>query len=134
VLATGTLSSVLDGAPDAAFAARIGRTVASARSGDEAHAATPAAGIPAASPSAPPAAGAWQVQVGAFRNASAAEAHLRALESQLPELARLTRTHQLRGDLNRIRIGGIEDEAGARGLCGRILAAGRGCFVVRPAA
>jgi cell division septation protein DedD len=135
VLATGGLSSVLDGGPDPAFAARIARSVASGPSPIEARAApppaAPAASVPAASEPAPPAA-AWQIQVGAFRNVVAAEAHLRSLESGVPELARLTATHRLRGGLNRVRIGGIADETAARGLCARIVAAGNGCFVVAP--
>lgn len=126
----GTLSSVLEGGPDPAFAARIRQSVASAQPGIEAHASVPAAAVPAAS--APPPPGVWQVQVGAFRNAQAAEAHLRALESEVPQLAKLTATHQLRGNINRVRIAGIGDEAAARDLCSRIAAAGRGCFVVRP--
>lgn len=131
VLMAGTLSSVLEGGPDPAFAARIRQSVASAPPGIEAHASVPAKAVPAAA-SAPPPAGAWQVQVGAFRNAQAAEAHLRALESQVPELAKLTATHQLRGKIDRIRIAGIGDEAAARELCSRIAAVGSGCFVVRP--
>jgi cell division septation protein DedD len=132
VLATGTLSSTLGGGPDPAFAARIGQSVAGARSGMEARAASPAAAGLAASPPAPPPAGAWQIQVGAFRNLAAAEAHRRSLEREVPELARLPQTHQLRGRINRVRIGGIEDEAAARGLCGRIRAVGHGCFVAEP--
>ena len=128
----GTLSSVLEGGPDPAFAARIGRSVANAQSGIEAHASTPAAALPAALASAPPPAGVWQVQVGAFRDAQAAEAYLRALESDAPELAKLTATHQLRGKIDRVRIAGIGDEAAARALCSRLVAIGRGCFVVRP--
>lgn len=132
ILATGLLSSALTGAPDPAFAARIGQSVASAQSGAAAHAAVPAAAAPAASSSAPPPAGVWQIQVGAFRNGFAAEAHLRALEGEVPELEPLTAIHQLRGDINRVRIGGIEDEAAARRLCARILAVGRACFVTGP--
>jgi hypothetical protein len=132
VLMAGTLSSVLEGGPDPAFAARIHQSLASAQPGLEAHASvSPAAG---ASPpvSAPAPAGAWQIQVGAFRDAQAAEAHLRALESEVPELAKLTVSHQLRGEIDRIRIAGIGDEAAARKLCSRLRAVGRGCFVVRP--
>jgi cell division septation protein DedD len=135
VLATGTLSASLDGGPEPAFAARIRQSVAGTQPVAEARAAIPAETAPA-SPSAfaspPPAAagaGAWQIQVGAFRNAFAAEAHVRALARQVPELERLTLTHQLRGKINRVRIGGIEDEEAARELCARIRAVGRGCFV-----
>lgn len=127
----GTLSSAFEGGPDPAFAARIRQSVSGAEPGIEAHASVPAEAVPAAA-SAPPPAGLWQVQVGAFRNAQAAEAHLRALEGEVPELARLTAIHQLRGKIDRIRIAGIGDEAAARGLCSRIAAVGSGCFVVRP--
>lgn len=132
MLTAGALSSALDGGPDPAFAARIGQGVAGMRSGMEAHAAIPAATAPAAATAAPPPAGAWQIQVGAFRNAPAAEAQVRTLKSRVPELAPLTAIRQHRGGLNRVRIGGIEDEAAARRLCARLLASGRGCFVVRP--
>lgn len=132
ILATGTLSSALDGGPAPAFAARIGQTVASAQPGTKAHAAIPASAAPAAASPGPQPAGVWQIQVGAFRNTQAAEAHLRTLEAGIPELARLTAVHQLRGGLNRVRIGGIEDEAAARGLCASIAASGRGCFVAGP--
>ncbi len=134
---TGTLSSALNGGSDPAFAARSGQDVAGDRSAREANAAIPAAAVPAAAipatgSSAPRPAGIWQIQVGAFRNTRAAESHLRALEENVPELARLTAFHQLRGDISRVRIGGIEDEAAARELCARILAVGRDCFVARP--
>lgn len=139
VLATGTLSANLDGGPEPAFAARIRQQVAGAQPVTQARAALPAATAPAApavpsasAPSTPPAAGVWQIQVGAFRNTFAAEAHLRALEKEVPQLAQLSRTHQLRGKINRVRIGGIEDEPAARGLCARIRAAGRDCFVAGP--
>ncbi len=135
VLAAGALSSALDGAPDSAFAARIGQSVASLRPNMEAHAAipAPAALAPlAAAGSEPSPAGGWRIQVGAFRTLPAAEAHVRTLKSELPELARLPAIHQLRGDLNRVRIGGIGEKAAARRLCARILATGRGCFVVGP--
>jgi hypothetical protein len=132
VLMSGTLSSALDGGPDPAFAARIGRGVADLQSGMEAHAAVPATAEPASSTFAPPPRALWQVQVGAFRKTAAAEAHLRILEAAVPELARRTAIHQLRGGLNRVRIGGIEDEADARRLCTAILGAGSGCFVVAP--
>lgn len=139
VLSTGTLSSTLGGGPDPAFAARIGQSVARAGPGMEARAAAlPAmpvpAAVPAAAAAAPPPApqGVWQIQVGAFRDTSAAEAHLRALEAEVPELGGLTRTHQLRGRINRVRIGGIANKPAARALCERILAVGRGCFVARP--
>lgn len=132
MLIAGTLSSALEGGPDPAFAARIGQGIAGAQSSIKAHASSPAEAAPAANDSPQPLAGAWQVQVGAFRNAQAAEAHLRALESDVPELANLTAIHQLRGKIDRIRIAGIGDEAAARGLCSRILEVGRDCFVVRP--
>lgn len=132
ILATGMLSSALDGAADPAFAAEVGRSVESAQSGTQVRTAIAAGSAPAASSSAPPPAGVWQIQVGAFRNSFAAEAHLRALEGEVPELKALTAIHQLRGDVNRVRIGGIEDEATARELCARILAIGRGCFVAGP--
>jgi hypothetical protein len=141
-MTTGALSSALDGGPDPAFAARVGQSVASARPATQARAANPApavpaaqaasVAVPAAAPAVPSPAGVWQVQAGAFRNTLAAEAHLRALESSVPELARLSAVHQLRDGVNRVRIAGIEDEAAARRLCQRILAIGRGCFVVRP--
>jgi cell division septation protein DedD len=138
MLATGALSSALEAGPEAAFSERIKRSVAGAGPGTEAHAAIPAAAAPAAAPSsAPPSsvprpAGVWQVQVGAFRNPSAAEAYLRALQGALPELAQRTATQGRFGELNRVRIGGIEDEGTARALCDRVLATGRGCFVLRP--
>lgn len=132
ILATGMLSSALNGAPDPAFVAQVGRSVESAQSGTQVRGAISAGLAPAASSSAPPPAGVWQIQVGAFRNGFAARAHLRALEGEVPELKPLTATHQLRGDINRVRIGGIEDEAAARELCARILAIGRGCFVAGP--
>lgn len=132
VLTTGALSSALDGGPDPAFAARIGRGVANVRSSMEARAAIPAVTAPTSAASAPPRAGPWQIQVGAFRNTVAAETYLRTLESEVPELGRLSAIHQLRGGLNRVRVGGIEDEAAARSLCARILAARPGCFVVAP--
>ncbi|HEX8380245.1 MAG TPA: SPOR domain-containing protein [Allosphingosinicella sp.] len=132
VLTTGALSSALDGEPQPAFAARIAQKVASAPAGMQARPAARGAAAPAAASSAPPPGGIWKVQVGAFRDTVAAEAHLRALESGVPELARLTPIHQLRGGLNRVRIGGIEDEVAARELCARITATGRGCFVVGP--
>ena len=97
-----------------------------------AHAAVAPARV-AAAPSPPPLpARDWQIQVGAFRDTAAAEAHLRALESGLPELAGLTPAHQLRGRLSRVRIGGIANEAAARRLCARAEAVAGGCFVVRP--
>lgn len=132
VLTTGALSSALDGGPDPAFAARIGHGVANLKSGMEAHAAIPGVMAPASPAFAPSPAGPWQIQVGAFRNPAAAEAQLRALESEVPDLTRLSAVHQLRGGVNRVRIGGIADEAAARRLCARLLAAGRGCFVVAP--
>lgn len=133
VMATGTLSSALDGGPDPAFAARIGPKVAKAQPRAAARAAIPAKLPPASGASATAqAAGLWQIQVGAFRNTLSAEAHLRALESEVPELTRLSAIHQLRAGLTRVRIGGIGDEASARRLCEDIAAAGRGCFVVRP--
>lgn len=132
VLTTGTLSSALNGGADPAFAARIEQGIEPAQSAMAAHAAIPAAIVPRAGSSAPRPAGVWQIQVGAFRNALAGEAHLRALESEVPELAQLSASHQLRGDLNRVRIGGIDDETAARELCARILAVGRGCFVAGP--
>lgn len=131
VLAAGTLSSVLDGGSAPAFAAKVGQSVASARLGMEAHAAAPVARAPIPS-SRPPSTGVWQVQVGAFRTAQAAEAHLRAVKSEVPEVAHLSGSNQVRAGLNRVRIGAIEDEAGARELCRHIVAAGRGCFVVGP--
>lgn len=132
IVATGMLSSALNGAPDPAFAAQVGRSVEGAQSGTQARAAISDGSAPAASSSAPRPAGVWQIQVGAFRNSSAAEAHLRALEGEVPELAPLAATHLLRGDINRVRIGGIGDEAAARELCARILAVGSGCFVAGP--
>ncbi len=129
VLATGALSSALDGGPSPAFAAGIGRNVESVQPQAKARTATPAPALPSHA-SLP--ADLWQIQVGAFRTISAAEAHLGALESELPELARMEPTHQLRGGLHRVRIGGIGDEPAARALCARILAAGRGCFAIRP--
>lgn len=132
VLATGTLSSALDGGSGPAFAAGIGQRVAKARSGMEAHAAIPPAAIPNVASPAPAPRALWQIQVGAFRNGPAAEAHLHALESEVPELAQLPDAYLLRGSINRARIGGIGDESAARDLCARILAAGHGCFVVRP--
>ncbi|HEX8480770.1 MAG TPA: SPOR domain-containing protein [Allosphingosinicella sp.] len=137
VLTTGALSSALDDAPQPAFATRIAREAASLPPATRPPAAAPAAAAPAsAAPaalnSAPLATRVWQVQVGAFRSTAAAEAHLRTLESGVPELARLTPVHQLRGGLNRVRIGGIEDEGAAHRLCARIAASGRGCFVVGP--
>lgn len=132
ILASGMLSSTLGGGPDPAFAAQVGQSVASPQPGAEARAAISAASAPAASSSAPPPAGVWQIQVGAFQNSFAAEAHLRALEGEVPELKPLTATHRLRGNITRVRIGGIEDEAAARRLCARILAVGRGCFVAGP--
>jgi cell division septation protein DedD len=138
MLAAGTVSAALEGGPDPAIAARVAQDVAQAGPAREANAAipVPAKAAPAAPPpapsSAPPPAGDWQVQVGAFRSTVAAEAHLRSLEGDVPGLARLTRAHQLRGNINRVRIGGIEDEASARELCAQILAAGRGCFVAGP--
>ncbi|MET1111873.1 MAG: SPOR domain-containing protein [Allosphingosinicella sp.] len=133
VLATGALSSAMDGGPDPAFAARIVRKVASARPGMEAHAANPAAAAAASATSAPPPAGVWRIQAGAFRTRPAAEAQLLALKSEVPEVARLTAIIQPGGGLNRVRIGGIGNEAAARRLCARLLAAGRGCFVAGPA-
>ncbi|HYW15341.1 MAG TPA: SPOR domain-containing protein [Allosphingosinicella sp.] len=134
VLASGALSFNLGGGPDPAFAAGIKQSVAGARPGREAQATLPAVRIPP--PGAAPAPrqpfGVWQIQVGAFRNMSAAQADLAALESQVPELGRLKATHQLRGTINRVRIGGIEDEAGARRLCARLAEIGRGCFVAGP--
>lgn len=121
VLTTATLSSAVDGGPQPAFAARIGEGARSVGSGIAAQAAAP-----------PPPAEGWRIQVGAFRDALAAEGHLQALERDVPRLAGLTATHQLRGGVNRVRIGGIGDEAEARGLCALIAAAGRGCFVVPP--
>lgn len=138
VLATGTLSASLDGGPEPAFAARIRQSVAGAEPGTEARAAIPAATAPAALSSSSPAsaeptaAAIWQIQVGAFRNTAAAEAHVRALEKEVPQLAQLTVTHQLRGGINRVRIGGIEDETAARRLCASIRAVGRDCFVAGP--
>lgn len=129
---TGTLSSVLDGGPDPAFTARVRQSVASAQPRIEAHAANPAAVAPAARSSAGPSPAAWQVQVGAFRNAGAAQTHLRTLQGEIPELAGLTASHQRRGDVSRVRIGAIGDEAAARELCARLVAIGRGCFVVAP--
>jgi cell division protein FtsN len=130
MLTTGAVSSALDGGPDPAFAARIGRVAAGMSSGMEAHAAAPAAAVLPVRASAP--APGWQVQVGAFRKTPAAEAHLRALEQAVPELARLTPVHQLRGGLNRVRIGGIGDEASGLELCERISSAGSDCFVIGP--
>jgi cell division septation protein DedD len=132
VLTTGLLSSALDAVPHPAFAGRIEQLAAAGRPTRDAKAALPAATAPAAASSAPRRAGLWQIQVGAFRSRQAAEAHLRALGSDMPELARLTAAHQLHGRIDRVRLGGIEDEAAARQLCSRILATGRGCFVVRP--
>ncbi len=126
-MTTGALSSVLEDAPRPAFAARVGPGVESALPGRP----SPAAELQTAA-SEPLPAGVWQVQVGAFRNTQAAEAHLRTLESGVPELARLTPIHRLRGRLNQVRIAGIENEAAARALCKRIAAAGGGCFVVEP--
>ncbi|HEX8063744.1 MAG TPA: SPOR domain-containing protein [Allosphingosinicella sp.] len=133
-MTTATLSSALDGGPDPAFAARIGESVAGFRPGMEAHASTSGATAAASArpPLAPRSGPGWQIQVGAFRNTPTAEAHLRALERAVPELGRLTAVHQLRGRVNRVRIGGIEEEAAARGLCEHIRAAGSGCFVVAP--
>lgn len=139
VLATGSLSAGLDGGPEPAFAARIRQSVAGAQPGTEARAAIPAATAPMAisassslASAEPTAAGIWQIQVGAFRNTVAAEAHVRALQKEVPQLAQLTLTHQLRGKINRIRIGGIPDEPAARELCERIRAVGRDCFVASP--
>lgn len=134
VLATGAVSSTLDGGPDPAFASRIARSVPGAGPGIEARAAAapaaPAAAAVAVPPApSPPPRGLWQIQVGAFRDTSAAEAHLRALEAEMPELAGLDRIHQLRGRISRVRIGGIAGEPAARALCARILTAGSGCFV-----
>ncbi|MGA9582707.1 MAG: SPOR domain-containing protein [Allosphingosinicella sp.] len=123
VLATGTISSAMDGGPGAPSLQPVAIALAAAPP-------APAQEIPSLEP---PPAGGWQVQVGAFRSLPAAEAHLRALESELPELTRLTAAYQLRGGLNRIRIGGIGDESAAGGLCERIAETGRGCFVVGPA-
>lgn len=123
----------MSGGPDPAVTAQIKQSVAGAQPGTQAQAAVPAGAVPAASSSAPPRApGIWQIQVGAFRNSFAAEAHLRALERELPQLAQLSRSHQLRGTINRVRIGGIADEAAARELCAGIAAVGRGCFVAGP--
>lgn len=132
VMTTGALSSVLEIGPRPAFTAPIGPKVANAQPATETRAAA-SGQMPSAngSPATPPA-GPWQIQVGAFRNTISAEIHLRALESEVPELARLSAIHQLRGGLNRVRIGGIGDEAAARRLCDHIAAVGRGCFVVRP--
>jgi hypothetical protein len=80
----------------------------------EPKAALPAATAPAAALSATRRAGLWQIQVGAFRSRQAAAAHLRALESDMPELERLTAAHQLHGRIDRVRIGGIEDKAAAQ--------------------
>lgn len=141
VLATGTLSASLDGGPEPAFAARIRQGVAGGQPGTEARAVVPATTATAAissfsssppAPAEPTAAGLWQIQVGAFRNTFAAEAHVRALEKEVPQLEQLTLTHQLRGSINRVRIGGIQDEAAARELCARIRAVGRDCFVAGP--
>lgn len=135
-LTAGSLSAALESGPDPAFSARIRQSGASAQSAIRARPPIPAAAVapeaPSSSSPAPEPAGDWQVQVGAFRNTFAAEAHLRALNAEVPELERLTATHQLRGGINRVRIGGIGDEAAARDLCERIAAAGRCCFVARP--
>ena len=132
VLTAGTLSSALDGRPAPAYAAQVRQGVAAARSGMAAHAAVPAGPRPVVASAPPAAAGDWQIQVGAFRSAAAAEANLRAVRSEVPELARLPGGHRLRDGLDRVRIGAIADEPAARGLCARIVAVGRGCFVVGP--
>jgi hypothetical protein len=132
VMTTGALSSALEDRPGPAIEARIGPGVVDAQRGAETRAAMSAQIPPAGSPSATPPVGPWQIQVGAFRNTISAETHLRALEGDVPELARLSAIHQIRGGVTRVRIAGIGDEAAARGLCEQIASAGRGCFVVRP--
>jgi hypothetical protein len=95
----------------------------------EAHAA------PAPSPpgrQAVPAAGIWQIQVGAFRSPAAAQSQLRAAESLVPELASLAEAPLAYGDMTRARFRGIANEAEARRLCGRVSEAGGRCFVVAP--
>ena len=131
VLTMSLLSAAVDGGPDPAFAAGIARGVAGTQSGMAAHAAVATAPVPAPA-SSPSPAGDWQIQVGAFRDTAAAEAHLRARESKLAELAGLSPVHQLRGSLTRVRIEGISNEAAARRLCARVEAVAGGCFVVRP--
>ena len=76
--------------------------------------------------------GGWQVQVGAFRSRQAAEAHVAALGSRVPELSALAAEFQPARALTRVRIGGIASREDARRLCGSVRSHGSGCFPVSP--
>ena len=127
VLTAGAIASAVGGGPEASLSERIRQGAASVQPA-RAHAANPSPSTPSPRLMAGP----WQVQAGAFRRAGAAEAHLRALGTEIPELARLDSTHRRRGGVERVRIGGFADRAAARRLCERLLASGRECFVVGP--
>jgi hypothetical protein len=81
---------------------------------------------------APAVTGQWQIQLGAFRNAAGARARLRAMEREVPALAKLSARPQTQGAVTRARIGGIATRAEASALCAGIARTGRGCFVVAP--
>jgi cell division septation protein DedD len=145
VVMTSGVSSAFDGQETSGQERTVG-TAMSYVPGIEARAGQAGAPAPIPAPAAPAAAagveaagleaagfgGEWQVQAGAFRRPAAAQAHLSALEAEVPEVGGLAGAARADGEITRVRIGGIADEAAARGLCERIAGTGRACFVVAP--
>jgi cell division protein FtsN len=80
----------------------------------------------------PTATGRWKIQVGAFRDASAAQARLREIGRLVPALAGRAPAPDVSGQIRRVRIGGIGDGAEAARLCAGIARAGIDCFAVAP--
>lgn len=74
----------------------------------------------------------WRIQLGAFSSRDAAAAAWTKLSRTVDGLDRLAPNYEMKGSVVRLQAGPIEDKAGANGLCAKVLAAGGGCFPVKP--
>lgn len=81
---------------------------------------------------APPAAGGWRAQLGAYGSPAAAQAQWSVLSRKIGALAGLQPSYEKAGAFTRLRVGPLAGKAAADRICASAKAAGQACFPVAP--
>jgi len=87
---------------------------------------------PASRPAPSPASGGWQVQLGAFGSAAAAETLWTRASARIAALASLRPSYEPAGALTRLRAGPLPDRQAADGVCAAVKAQALACFALKP--
>lgn len=89
----------------------------------------PIAEKPASVATSPATAGGWQVQLGAFGEATRAEAQWKSLSAKVPALASYRHSLQGAGAMTRLLAGPLKSRTDAEALCTKVQAGGGACIV-----